>query len=88
MVLPHFTPGAKRALLEGDSAKEGFYSNAPSVPGRIQDPATHTHTHPQMERVTVISGALHIGMGEKFDQSAGRALPAGSFFNFSAVLCG
>jgi hypothetical protein len=41
-----------------------------------------------MERVTVISGALHIGMGEKFDQSAGRALPAGSFFSFSAVLCG
>jgi hypothetical protein len=37
-----------------------------------------------MERVTVLSGALYIGMGEKFDQSAGRALPAGSFFPMPA----
>ena len=82
MVLPHFTPGAKRALLEGDSAKEGFYSNAPSVPGRIQDPATHTH--PQMERVTVISGALHIGMGET-RAPVGHCLPGA--FLASPLFC-
>jgi anti-sigma factor ChrR (cupin superfamily) len=41
------------------------------------------HPHPQMERVTVISGALRVGMGEKFDQSDGvfavpcRLAPAG-----------
>ena len=74
-------PGAKRALLEGDSAKEGFYSMRLLFPEGYKIPP---HTHPQMERVTVISGALHIGMGEKFDQSAGRALPAGSFFTMPA----
>jgi quercetin dioxygenase-like cupin family protein len=74
-------PGAKRALLEGDSAKEGFYSMRLLFPEGYKIPP---HTHPQMERVTVISGALHIGMGEKFDQSAGRTLPAGSFFTMPA----
>ena len=37
------------------------------------------HTHPKMERVTVISGTLHIGMGKKFDQSATEAMLAGTY---------
>ena len=28
----------------------------------------------------MISGTFSMGMGEKFDQSAGQALPAGTFF--------
>ena len=57
------------ALLEGDPAKEGFYAMRLLLPEGYKVPP---HTHPQMENVTVISGALHVGMGEKFDQSAGR----------------
>jgi hypothetical protein len=37
------------------------------------------HTHPKVEHVTVISGTFNLGMGEKFDESAGRAMPAGTF---------
>jgi hypothetical protein len=32
-----------------------------------------------VERVTVISGTLHLGMGERFDRDGVRALPAGSY---------
>ena len=37
------------------------------------------HTHPKDERVTVISGTLYLGMGGKFDEKAGKAMPAGSY---------
>jgi quercetin dioxygenase-like cupin family protein len=74
-------PGAKIARLEGDSAKEGFYTMRLLFPEGYK---IAPHTHPQMEHVTVISGALQIGMGEKFDQSASRTMPAGSFFTMPA----
>jgi hypothetical protein len=37
------------------------------------------HTHPKDERVTVITGTLYLGMGEKFDERAAKAMPAGSY---------
>jgi quercetin dioxygenase-like cupin family protein len=37
------------------------------------------HTHPQPERVTVLSGTLHIGMGGRFDPAKAKAMPAGTF---------
>jgi len=73
--------GAKMARLEGDSAKEGFYTARLLFPAGYKIPP---HTHPQTEHVTVISGALQIGMGEKFDQNASRTMPAGSFFAMPA----
>jgi hypothetical protein len=32
------------------------------------------HTHPKTERVTVISGTFNIGMGDKFDEKATKAM--------------
>ena len=74
-------PGAKMMLLEGDPGKEGFYTMRLLFPEGYKIPP---HTHPQTEHVTVISGALYIGMGENFDESTGRALPAGTFFYMPA----
>ena len=37
------------------------------------------HTHPKTERVTVISGTFNIGMGDKFDEKATKAMPAGTY---------
>ena len=68
--------GAKVALLEGDPTKEGPFTL------RLQFPDGYSiqpHSHPAIEHVTVISGTLNFGMGEKFDKSGGRALSAGSF---------
>ena len=70
-------PGAKRAVLEGDPGKEGFYTERLKLPDGYK---IAPHTHPQTEHVTVISGTFNIGMGEKFDPSAGQAIPAGGYF--------
>jgi hypothetical protein len=37
------------------------------------------HTHPSIEKLTVISGTLHQGVGEAFDQAATETVPAGGF---------
>jgi quercetin dioxygenase-like cupin family protein len=78
-VLP---PGAKIAVLEGDPGKEGFYTLRIKFPEGLYKIAPHTH--PQGEHLTVLSGAFNVGMGEKFDQSAGQTLPAGAFFTMPA----
>ena len=45
------------------------------APGGYEIPP---HTHPKPERVTIISGIFHFGMGETFDAKKGEALPAGA----------
>ena len=70
------SPGAKMAVLEGDPTKEG-----PFVV-RFQFPDGYhvaPHTHPKTERVTVISGVLHLATGESLDRNSAKGLPAGSF---------
>lgn len=69
-------PGTKAALLEGDPAKEGPFTLRLQLPDGYSIPP---HSHPAVEHVTVLSGTFHLGMGEKVDKSAGRALTAGSF---------
>jgi len=69
-------PGAKLAVLEGDPAKDGPFTMRLMMPDGYRIPP---HTHPKVEHVTVITGTFNLGMGEKFDQTAGRELPAGTF---------
>lgn len=68
--------GAKVALLEGNPAQEGPFTMRLQLPDGFK---IQPHWHPAVEHVTVISGTFNLGMGEKFDTSGGRALPAGSF---------
>ena len=75
---PNVLPaGAQAAVLFGDPAKEGLFALRLKLPSGYAIPP---HTHPANEVVTVISGATNLGMGEKADRSATKALPAGSFF--------
>lgn len=37
----------------------------------------HAHKAPFIDRNTVISGTLHVGIGDTFDRSKGIAVPAG-----------
>ena len=67
-------PGAEAAVLEGDPAKAEPFTM------RIKFPANYVvpvHTHPAVERVTVLEGTLHLGIGETFDRDAAMALPEG-----------
>ncbi|MFN2511473.1 MAG: cupin domain-containing protein [Pyrinomonadaceae bacterium] len=68
--------GSKFAVLEGDPAKEGFFTMRLWLPDGFKIPA---HWHPKVEHVTVISGTFNVGMGDKFDQAATRAMLAGAF---------
>ena len=69
-------PGAKVAVLEGDPSKEGFFTMRLWLPDGFKIPP---HWHPKVEHVTVISVTFNIGTGEKFDQTATRAMPTGTF---------
>ncbi|MEO7167122.1 MAG: cupin domain-containing protein [Spartobacteria bacterium] len=75
-VPPEFPAGAKLAVLAGNPGEKGVFTV------RLKTPAGYKimpHTHPTAENITVISGAFHIGMGEKFDESAGHAMAQGAF---------
>jgi len=70
-------PGAKLAVVSGDPSKAGLpFTMRVKFPDGYQVPP---HWHPTDENVTVIQGTVNIGAGDKFDQSASKALPAGSF---------
>jgi uncharacterized protein DUF4437 len=68
--------GAKLAVLEGDPTKEGFFTMRLWLPDGFK---IQPHWHPKVEHVTVISGTFNLGVGEKFDQTATREMPAGTF---------
>ncbi len=73
---PSLPKGAMFAVLEGDPNKEGPFVFRVKAPDGYRIPP---HTHPKTERVTVVSGTFHIGEGGKFDPSAGREMPAGTY---------
>ena len=73
---PSLPRGAKIAVLEGDPSKPGPFVFRVKVPDGYRIPP---HTHPKPERVTVISGTFHLGMGDTFDKTKGQELPAGTY---------
>jgi len=73
---PSLPKGAQIAVLEGDPSKEGPFMFRVKVPDGYRVPP---HTHPKTERITVSSGTFNIGMGEKFDKKATKAMPAGTY---------
>jgi quercetin dioxygenase-like cupin family protein len=75
-VEPPVLPGARLAVVQGDPSKEGPFAYRLKMPAEYRIPP---HLHKAGENVTVLSGTFFIGMGEKFDQTAGQALPAGGF---------
>src|SRR6266852_3081684 len=69
-------PGAQISIVSCDPSKEGPYVLRLKLPDNFK---VLPHMHPNDENVTVISGTLNIVMGDKFDDSRGPALKAGSF---------
>jgi quercetin dioxygenase-like cupin family protein len=78
---PSLPPGAKVAVLEGDPGKPGPFVIRIKAPDGYEIPP---HTHPRPERLTVLSGTFHLGMGEKFDAAKGEEMPAGAFGTWPA----
>jgi hypothetical protein len=71
------SPGAALAVLEGNPmAATGDYTVRLKMPDGYK---IAPHWHPKRENVTVISGTLKVGMGDKFDESKMMSFPATSF---------
>jgi quercetin dioxygenase-like cupin family protein len=71
------------AGLSGDPSKAGPFIV------RLKMPAGYKilpHQHPDSERVTVISGELRFGMGDKLDESRAQTLGPGGFVELPANL--
>ena len=73
---PALSKGAKLAVLQGDPAKPEPYTVRLALPANYRI-APHFHT--QAESVTVISGMLMVGMGDKFDTQDMKTLKPGGF---------
>ncbi|SRR5713101_5074187 len=73
---PSLPRGAKIAVLEGDPTKDGPFVFRAKLPDGYRIPP---HTHPRVERITVISGTFNVGMGDRFDQTKTQAMPAGTY---------
>jgi quercetin dioxygenase-like cupin family protein len=69
-------PGARWFVLSGDPTKEGPYVVRLQLPAHYQIPA---HNHPTAEMVTVLSGRVLFGMGDKLDEKKGTVVKDGGF---------
>src|SRR5690242_14590128 len=71
-----FPAGAQMAVLSGDPGKPGTFVVRLKMPAGYKIPAHH---HPTDEYVTVISGDLSLGMGDKLDPAKASKLAPGGF---------
>ena len=70
-------PGATMAVLEGNPAgATGDYTLYVKMPNGYKIPP---HWHPKRENVTVLSGTLKVGMGDKWEDGKMASFPTGSF---------
>src|SRR5262245_53096992 len=68
-------PGAKVAVIEGPLDQATPFMMRLKFPADYKVPA---HWHPAIEHVTVLSGSLNMGIGDKLDTTQTKALPVGS----------
>ena len=73
-----FPRGAQFAVVQGDPGAAGqiFTVRLRFPNGYIIPP----HTHPTDEHVTVLSGDMSFGMGDKMDSASETSLQAGGYF--------
>ena len=72
--VPSLPAGAQITVIEGPMNQAAPFTVRIKFPANYRLPA---HTHPAVERVTVLSGTFHMGMGPKLDQSKTQAVRPG-----------
>ena len=68
--VPSLPAGAKIAVIEGPMNEAVPFTIRLKFPANYSIPA---HSHPAVERVTVLSGTFHMGTGDKLDSQ--RTMP-------------
>lgn len=72
--VPSLPPGAMISVIEGPMNEAVPFTVRLKLPANYKIPP---HTHPATERVTVLSGTFHMGMGTTFDQAATHPVAPG-----------
>jgi len=80
---PALPAGAQISVLEGNPSEKGPVTLRLKFPANYNIPA---HWHSMTERVTVLTGALHVGMGDKLDRQASQTLEPGGFVSLPAKM--
>jgi quercetin dioxygenase-like cupin family protein len=73
---PMLPPGAQIAVLAGDPGKPAPYTVRLKFPAGYDIPA---HSHPTDENVTVVSGDLFMGLGNKLNKTGAMAVGRGGY---------
>jgi hypothetical protein len=74
--VPSLPPGAQVSILEGPMDKAAPFTARLRVPANYRIPP---HWHPAIEHVTVLSGTLYMGLGDKLDTTKGKPVHRGDF---------
>ena len=72
--VPSLPKGAQIAVIEGPMNQAAPFTVRLKFPANYSIPP---HTHPAVERVTVLTGTFHMGMGEKFNRAAAQPVRTG-----------
>lgn len=73
---PGLPAGAKAVVMAGDPSKSGLFTLRLKFPANFTIPA---HWHPTDENITVVSGTLWLGMGEKTDSKNLKPITTGGY---------
>jgi quercetin dioxygenase-like cupin family protein len=77
---PSYPKGAEFAIITGNPGQEGPFVLRIKAPAGYKVPP---HVHPADENVTVISGTVNFGMGDKIDAAKETPLKPGGYFKAS-----
>ena len=80
---PALPAGAEIAVLEGNPSEKGPVTLRLRFPANYNVPA---HWHSMTERLTVLSGSFHAGMGDKLDRKASQTLEPGGYVMLPAKM--
>jgi quercetin dioxygenase-like cupin family protein len=73
---PTLPRGAMLAVIEGKPSEPGPFTMRLKFPAGFR---VAPHFHPAIEHLTVLSGTIHVGMGDTFDAGKLTPMRAGSF---------
>jgi len=80
---PDLPKGTQIAVLAGDPGQPGPFVLRVKFPSNT---VVAPHRHATAENLTVLSGDLYHGMGEKLDRGRGERLAAGGFVYLPAMM--
>ncbi len=69
--------GTFQAAVVGDATKPGAYAVRTRLPAGLRIPP---HSHPEERIVLIVTGTLHVGFGDRFDEAKMTPLEAGGVF--------